>query len=231
MTRSGPPAAEDEAPGQHGIWDLDEPEGQAAASGPTPVGEDAGTSLTQRLTSTTRAPGPAGVFLADVPNRVIALLVDILALSVVGFVLAWTLGGLVTERGAIDTGGGSLDVTAFLVVIVLEALLGFAYFAGLWSTTSMTLGMWLLGVRIVDAAQAQRIGRRSAIIRWLILGIPIWLASMGIYVPDVVGLVLAAVGSVGLLALLYTMAQSPTKQGLHDRYAHTILVKMRRRPS
>ena len=34
---------------------------------------------------------------------------------------------------------------------------------------------------------------------------------------------------VWMLAVLYTMAQSPTKQGLHDRYARTILVKARRR--
>ena len=33
------------------------------------------------------------------------------------------------------------------------------------------------------------------------------------------------------LVLLYSIAQSPTKQGLHDRYAHTILVKEGRRVS
>jgi uncharacterized RDD family membrane protein YckC len=231
MIRSGPPAADDEAPGQDGIWDRDEADGPAAAPSSTPGHERPGASLTRRLTSTAQAPGPAGVFLADVPNRVIALLVDILLLSLAGFLLAGAFGGLVTERGAIDASGGKLDVLAFLVVIALEALLGYAYFAGLWSTTSATLGMWLLGVRIVDAVAAQRIGRRSATIRWLILGIPVWLASMGIFVPDVVGLLLAAVGTISLLALLYTLAQSTTKQGLHDRYAHTIMVRARHRPS
>jgi hypothetical protein len=34
---------------------------------------------------------------------------------------------------------------------------------------------------------------------------------------------------VWLLLLLYTIAQSPTKQGLQDRYAHTIVIKVRRR--
>ena len=31
-----------------------------------------------------------------------------------------------------------------------------------------------------------------------------------------------------MIALLVTTAQSPTKQGLHDRYAHTIMVKAAR---
>ena len=31
------------------------------------------------------------------------------------------------------------------------------------------------------------------------------------------------------LALLYTTAKSPTKQGLHDQYAHTMVVKSARR--
>jgi uncharacterized RDD family membrane protein YckC len=50
-----------------------------------------------------------------------------------------------------------------------------------------------------------------------------------VYVPNNIGLILGALGVAWMLLLLYTMAQSATKQGLHDRYAGTILVKARRR--
>jgi uncharacterized RDD family membrane protein YckC len=46
-----------------------------------------------------------------------------------------------------------------------------------------------------------------------------------------VGLVAGVIGLIWLLVLLYTTAQSPTKQGLHDRVARTVLVKAARRPA
>jgi uncharacterized RDD family membrane protein YckC len=48
-------------------------------------------------------------------------------------------------------------------------------------------------------------------------------------VPSSVAVVLAGFGLAWLLLLLYTMAQSPIKQGLHDRWARTIVVRARRR--
>ena len=47
--------------------------------------------------------------------------------------------------------------------------------------------------------------------------------------PNTIGLILGAMGVAWMLLLLYTMAQSPSRQGLHDRYAHTIVTKARRR--
>ena len=55
--------------------------------------------------------------------------------------------------------------------------------------------------------------------------------EFAVYVPDAIGLILAAVGLAWMVLLLYTMAQSPSKQGLHDRIAHTIVVHARRRSS
>jgi hypothetical protein len=89
--------------------------------------------------------------------------------------------------------------------------------------------MRLLGMRIGDEADGRLLDRRAAIVRWLLLGIPAVLTSLVVYVPNTIGVILAALGLVWLLLLLYTMAQSPSKQGLHDRYAHSILVRTRRR--
>ncbi len=53
--------------------------------------------------------------------------------------------------------------------------------------------------------------------------------TLPFYVPSTIALILAGFGLVWLLLLLYGMAQSPTKQGLHDRLAHSIVVRARRR--
>ena len=227
MTSSGAPRGDDPELEQEGIWE-DPPSTDAAAA---PVAERAsnGARLAQRLTSTEHTPGPGGLLYADVPNRIMALVLDIIVLSVLGFVLAWLFGGLVTSPGAIDSSGGELDIAAFLVVLLLQLGISFAYFGSLWTLAGATFGMRLLGLRIGDESDGRRIEPRQSGVRWLLLGIPSLLSSLALYVPNTIGLILGALGVAWMLLLLYTMAQSPTKQGLHDHYAHTILTKARRR--
>ncbi len=43
------------------------------------------------------------------------------------------------------------------------------------------------------------------------------------------GVIANLVAFIWFLALLYTTAKSPTHQGLHDQYAHTMVVKTARR--
>ncbi|MEX1334784.1 MAG: hypothetical protein AB1Z66_05775, partial [Candidatus Limnocylindrales bacterium] len=96
MTASGTPRGDDTGPAQEGIWEGPRPATDTRSSVP-PDG------LAGRLTSTVRTPGPAGLLLADVPNRIIALVLAIIVLSVFGFALAWLFGGLVIRPGAIDS--------------------------------------------------------------------------------------------------------------------------------
>ena len=230
MTASGAPQGDHPGLEQEDIW---KPPPDAAAADPSGVPAERSSSasggLTSRLTSTAHTPGPVGLLYADVPNRIMALIIDIIALSVIGFGLAWLFGGLVSEPGALDSAGGQLDIVAFLIVLVLQLALSFAYFGGLWTRVGATAGMRLLALRIGDESDGRAITWRQALIRWLILGIPALLSSLAVYVPNTIGLILGALGVVWLLLLLYTMAQSPTRQGLHDRYAHTILVRVRRK--
>jgi len=232
MTQSGAPQGDEAGLEQEGIWE--EPQEADALADPDAGGASrpavaASRGLTRNITSTARTPGPAGFYYADVPNRIMALIIDIIVLSVIGFVLAWLFGGLINEPGALDSAGGELDIVAFLVVLVLQLAISFAYFGSLWTLLGATLGMRLLGLRIGDESDGRPIHWRQSAIRWLILGIPSLLASLAVYVPNAIGLILAALGVAWMLLLLYTMAQSPTKQGLHDRYAHTILVRARRK--
>jgi uncharacterized RDD family membrane protein YckC len=225
MTASGAPPGDEAELEQEGIWE--EP------SAPPARHSAAGSSarLTQGITSTARVPGPAGLVLADVPNRIMALAIDVIALSVAGFGLAWLFGGLVSQPGALDSPGGELDVAAFLVVLVLQSFISFAWFVGFWLLHGATPGMRLLGLRVGDASDGRPLAKRQAIIRWLVLGVPALLASLVLYVPSTVAVVVAAFGLGWLLLLLYTMAQNPVKQGLHDRSARSIVVRTRRRAS
>jgi uncharacterized RDD family membrane protein YckC len=184
--------------------------------------------LTESITSTVHTPGPAGLFYADVPNRIMALIIDIIVLSIIGFILATLFGGLVAGPGALDSPGGELDVVAFLIVALLQLGVSFGYFGYFWTATRATLGMKLLGLQIGDEIDGRSISWRRAFIRWLLLGIPSVLASLAAYVPDMIAVILTLLGVGWLILLLYTMARSPTKQGLHDRYAHTILVRVGR---
>ena len=163
------------------------------------------------------------------PNRIIALIVDGIVLTAIGAVLSLLLGGLTTENTALDGSGGGLDVGRFMLVAVIDAAISLAYFGLGWRLLQGTPGMWLLGLRIVDESGVGDISWAHVLVRWLLLGVPWILAGFSVYVQDRVALVLAVAGVAWLLLLLYTMAQSSTKQGLHDRYAHTIVVKARRR--
>jgi len=225
MTASGAPPGDEAELEQESMWE--EPSARPAQH--PAVGSPS--RLTQGITSTARVQGPAGLVLADVPNRIMALVIDILVLSVAGFLLAWSFGGLVSQPGALDSPGGELDVAAFLVVLTLQLLISLAYFGGFWSLLSATPGMRLLGLRVGDVSAGQPLARRQTVVRWLVVGVPSLLVSLVLYVPSTVAVVIAGFGLAWLLLLLYTMAQSPLKQGLHDRSAHSIVVRERRRAS
>jgi len=222
MTVPGATSGDDTGPEQEAVRDERSPAMPAAS-------ERASRGLAQGITSTERVAGPAGLLLADVPNRIMALVIDIILLSGVGLVLAWLFGGLVSEPGALDSPGGELKVLAFLVVLLLQLAVSAAYFAGAWVLFGATAGMRLLGLRVGTETDARPLGPRHALVRWLIVGIPALLVSLAFYVPNTIALILAGLGVAWLLLLLYTMVQGSTKQALQDRLARSIVVRARRR--
>jgi uncharacterized RDD family membrane protein YckC len=189
------------------------------------------------LTSTASLPGPAGLALADLPDRIIAFVLDVIALAAAGMLLALVVGGLFgglsTEGsaggGSIEAADGGLEPGAFLVVALAQLALSFAYFGYSWVGLRRTPGMRLLDLRIGHQADGQPLSWNQALVRWLVLGVAATIATYPVFVPGPVGLLLGALAWPWLLVLLVTAAQSPTRQGLHDRYARTILVKVGRR--
>lgn len=191
-------------------------------------------SWTQSLTSSAPVPGPAGFFYADIPNRLVAYIIDAIALGVLGLIVALVLGGplggvVASGEGAIDGAGGDLHLLAFLVVGLGHLALSFAYLGYSWTAFRGTPGMMLLGLQVGDERDGRSIGWDQALRRWLALGIPSVLAGVVLYVSAAAGFLISLVGLVWLSVLLYSVARSPTRQGIHDRYARTIVVKADRR--
>ncbi len=257
MTQSGPSQAEPSGVDQEPLWQtpVDEGEETVPASAvetptawpavPPPVAArptrtvGSGGGWAQSLTSTAAVPGPSGFTLADIPNRIIALVLDVILLAVVGLFLALVLGGLFggltsggsSAGGSLEAAGGDLNTAAFLVVAIGQLAVSFGYFAYGWVMLRGTAGMKMLGLRIGDQDDGHGISWDQALVRWLLLGIPATLATFAVIVPSLVGLVFGLVGCLWLVLLLVTMAQSLSKQGLHDRRARTILVRTARRSS
>jgi uncharacterized RDD family membrane protein YckC len=256
MTQSGPPPERSAGADQERIWEAPEddgaleqvtpdevvtPFGQPAAQPPIPTPRSVGASpaWTQSLTSTAAVPGPAGLTLADVPNRIIAFVLDVIVLAIVGLVLALVVGrafggmtsGGSSAGGSVQTAGGDLNVAAFLVVALAQLALSFGYFAYSWVLLRGTLGMKMLSLQVGDQSDGHSISWDQALIRWLLLGIAATLVTFPVFADSLLGRVLGILGFAWLVVLLYSMAQHPGKQGLHDRYARTILVRAGRRPA
>jgi len=168
------------------------------------------------LTDTRPVAGPAGFFYADVPNRVIAMVIDVIGIIVIQAVLVGILAG-----GAMFTGGfTAMFIVANLVAYALWA----AYFIYTWSTMRGTLGMKVLGLQVGHQADGRNLTYQQSAIRFAVLfGPQIVIGLLGALVPALAGLGLLSF--VWLVVILVTMAQSPTKQGLHDRYSESMVVK------
>lgn len=178
-------------------------------------------SWTASLTDQRPVAGPAGLFYADVPNRTIAMVVDVVAMIIVYVII-----GIVT-LAIFGANLGFISVpttTSLLAQWLLGQLIWAGYFIYTWVNMRGTIGMRFLGLQIGHETDGRSITYEQAAWRFAVLfGPNVVLGLLGALVPG-----LGILGFLGLIWLVYvlvTMAQSPTKQGIHDKYAHTMVVK------
>jgi uncharacterized RDD family membrane protein YckC len=149
------------------------------------------------------------VVFAGTGARLIAYVIDVILLLTVGLVIVGLLGpvGDLAVRGTISA--------------VLNVILDAAYFIGLWmSPGKATVGQRILRLQVGNAFDGQRLRLDQAVRRWIALGS--WLALLGL-----VATLATFQGTVSLIwavVLLATTAMSPTRQGLHDRFAGSAVV-------
>ncbi len=152
----------------------------------------------------------------------------ILVAIVVGIVNA-ILGGLGLASATIQPGtlNVSINVVGLIISAIVGAAISAAYFIYTWTSMRATVGMRLLGMQIGNAGDGKTLTMDQAVRRWLAIALPSLLAQI-LFVIPLIGALLGLVAFGWLIYLIWTTAKSPTKQGFHDIYANSQVVKAAR---
>jgi uncharacterized RDD family membrane protein YckC len=167
-------------------------------------------------------PGAAGFTYADMPNRVIALIIDALVLVVISVAVGLVLAAVGLSTGSLF-GSGTLDA-ALIVYAVIGFIINAVYFIGSWTSSRATIGMRVLGMQVGNAYDGKTLTMDQAIRRAVALWGPSTVAQFFNGVSGI-GTILGLLAFLWVLYLLYTTATSPTKQGFHDKFANSVVVK------
>ena len=172
-------------------------------------------------------PPPAtGLVYADFTTRFIAIFIDGIILAIVDQVVFAILG--IVGLKVVSTDATSLVLNYNPIVGILFGLISLAisagYFVYLWMNRRATLGMQLFKLQVGDAGTGASLTQNQAFRRWIALYGPGALA-LAVYAFPLLGILILLAAIAWAIFLGYTTAQSPTKQGWHDIFAHTQVVK------
>jgi uncharacterized RDD family membrane protein YckC len=197
---------------------------EPTAAPPPPPGSTGPSVLWAAPTTPTRAEilGAPGLAFADTTSRFIAYIIDGVLVSIVGTIIATVLGlGRTTVVQSGNTTGAYFSVAgaAFAVPWVI---VGFVYFVFFWTGgRRATPGQQLFKLQVGNAFDGKPLTLTQATKRWLALGT---FLSLFAVLPSIYPLA-SLVELVWIVALLVTTVRSPTKQGFHDRFANTAVVR------
>jgi uncharacterized RDD family membrane protein YckC len=175
------------------------------------------------------AAGAGGLVYADVPNRAIAYIIDAIILFVINLVIGIVLGGIMGPTVSIDfeTGQVTTNWGSAVVSAIVSTLITGLYFVYTWTSMRGSPGQRMLGMQVGNASDGATITMDQAIRRWIFLGAPFGIAS-ALAGAGALGLIIGLAGLAYFIYLLVSTAQSPTKQGFHDKQANTVVVKAAR---
>ena len=176
-----------------------------------------------------RTPGASEVVYADVPNRAVAYIIDVIIIGIIGAIIGSVLGSLGLSPVTIDS--GTLEVSINIVGVLVSSIVGIvisaAYFVYTWTSMRATIGMRILGMQIGNAGDGQALTTNQALRRWLVIAAPSILAQV-LFVLPLIGFAVGLASIAWFIFLVYTTAKSPTKQGFHDVFANSQVVKAAR---
>jgi uncharacterized RDD family membrane protein YckC len=170
-------------------------------------------------------PGIPGYVYGDIPNRVIALILDGIVIVVLLIAVGIVLGIVGLSAGFAS--GGAFNAGATIVYSIISLAVSIVYFLYGWTRTRGTIGMRALGMQVGNAFDGKTLTTDQAIRRWVALWGPSTLSGAIAGWPGI-GPLFSFVVFLYLIYLLYSTATSPTKQGFHDKYANTVVVKAAR---
>jgi uncharacterized RDD family membrane protein YckC len=167
-------------------------------------------------------PGAPGLSFADTTSRFVGYVVDSIIVSIIGSIIAGILGlgrGTVVSSSGATSANYAVTGGAFLVPYVV---VGFVYFVFFWTGgRRATPGQQLFKLQVGNAFDGMALTSTQAVKRWFALGTFLSLFSI---LPAIYPLA-SLVELVWVIALFVTTVRSPTKQGFHDRFAHSAVVR------
>jgi uncharacterized RDD family membrane protein YckC len=168
-------------------------------------------------------PGPVpGLVYASTLRRLVAYVVDAILFGIVAIVVAIALViPLVLAEPNIDPADPTLGVGVQIALSVVGAL----YFILTWRLMRGTPGQRMLGMFVGNAADGTPISWGMAVVRWLALTLGPIPALIALIAPPEIGAIAGLGSFVWSIILLVTTATSSTHQGLHDRWAQTLVVR------
>ncbi len=216
-TPDAPPAPAAPARGQYpGSAAAPPPPGAAAPQGYGPPG---GVTAPPGGVWAPPAPGGAAYGVPGVPAirfagtlpRVLAWMLDGLLVGIVAGLLAGVVGAFMSSAE-----------TAAIVTTIVYMGLELLYFVGFWTGGSRaTPGMRVFSLQIGNAADGRALTMNQALVRWVALGLPF--QALALLPPPASSI--GGIAALWALVLLITTIASPTKQGLHDRWAGSAIVQ------
>jgi uncharacterized RDD family membrane protein YckC len=153
-----------------------------------------------------------GLVIAGVFSRLVAFVIDLVFLACISIAIGLIVGAY--------REGSSQAVT--LAAGLVGVAIGGLYFVAFWTSGwRATLGMRLIGIRLLQTVDGAPLSLEAAITRWLaLLGI-VQLLSILPFAQGVLGLI----ALVWVIVLLVTTATDRLHQGMHDRWAGSVVVQ------
>lgn len=167
---------------------------------------------------------------ASVPDRLAALLIDAIVVTVLIFAAAIVLSIVLGPAVRFETGADSVDgvVNVRAGIAVLDALaagaIGAVYFVRSWSRGG-SYGQRRLGLALQRSDAAQPPSSGAAWVRWIVLAGPFVLSSLITTALPVLGPFAGFCLIVWYLGMLVWTARDERSRGLHDLLSKTIVTR------
>ncbi len=178
------------------------------------------------ITSSQTVAGTAGMVYADVPSRIFAYIIDVIIMGFAFGILFAIFAGLFI--GSAMGGFGFLAFVWFVVLLLIYAAGSAIYFIYTWTTLRGSPGQRVLGLETLNAADGAALTQPQAIRRWLYLFGPFVLGEVASFMFGALGVLVGLLVFAYAIFLLYTAANSATRQAYHDVQAATVVVKVPR---
>jgi uncharacterized RDD family membrane protein YckC len=211
-----------------------EPTGGSPPESPAPAPAPAAPPVSWAAAPAAPVPGAAGFVYADVPNRIFALIIDGLILGVINIIISAIVAAVLGPQYDIKLGANGFPTgeieTNFLsaaVTVLVGLAVSAVYWIYTWTKMRGSPGMRVLGMQVGNVPDGATLSQNQAIRRWVALGGPLPIVQALNQLP-LIGTLIGLATLIYFVYLLYSTAKSPTKQGFHDKFANSVVVKSAR---